>query len=281
MGYDGYQESGECMFSGLYIRYLTAAILIGATLFCGVVTAGTLSYAIGDKVDLSGTAYATSTMYLFVTGPGLDPNGVNPAQMKSPVVSGDPSTFVQVDVENDHWSYIWNTAHQGFSLKGGTYTMYAVSQPVAKNALPAVYGSIEISLSEGGISFPTSGTVMITTSPTGAAVYIDSQFIGNAPKSFTAAVGNHTLRIESPGYKTLVDSFTVTGNGIVTIEKTLVPVPALITTAGIPSGTPIPMTSLSPVPYATTTTPAVSLTTGVGIIAVTGAALVVRNTRER
>ena len=134
---------------------LTAAVLTGAALVCGVVTAGTLSYAIGDKVALSGTAYATNTMYLFVTGPGLDPNGVNPGQMKSPVVSGDPSTFVQVDVENDNWSYIWNTAHQGFSLKEGTYTIYAVSQPVGKNALPAVYGTIEISLSQGGESLPT------------------------------------------------------------------------------------------------------------------------------
>ncbi len=171
----GYEESGDCMLSSSRVRRLTAVVLIGIALFCGTVTAGTLTYAIGDKVDLSGTAYTTNTMYLFVTGPGLDPNGVNPGQMKSPVVTGDPSTFVQVDVENDTWYYIWNTAHQGFSLKEGTYTFYAVSQPVAKNALPSVYGSIEIILSQGEVSVPASGTVSITTSPPGAAVYIDSR----------------------------------------------------------------------------------------------------------
>ena len=137
--------------------YLLTATLIGMALLSGVATAGTLTYTIGDRVPLNGTAYTTNTLYIFVTGPGLDPNGVNPAQMKSPVVSGDPSTFVQVDVTNDRWSYIWNTAHQGFSLREGTYTLYAVSQPVAKNALPAVYGSIDISLSRDGESITGTG----------------------------------------------------------------------------------------------------------------------------
>ena len=57
------------------IRCLTAALLIGIALFCGTVTAGTLAYTIGDKVDLSGTAYTTNSMYLFVTGPAWIPTG--------------------------------------------------------------------------------------------------------------------------------------------------------------------------------------------------------------
>ncbi len=267
------------MFSASRIRTLTAAVLAGFALLCSVVTAGTLMYAIGDKVDLSGTAFDTNTMYLFVTGPGLDPNGVNPSQMKSAVVSGDPSTFVQVDVENNRWSYIWNTAHQGFSLKGGTYTIYAVNQPVGKNALPSVFGSIEISLSQGGVSLPASGTISITTFPPGASVYVDSQFVGSTPRTFTAAVGSHTLRIESPGYQTLVESLPVHDGGLITIERTLVPVP-VITTATMVSPTPhIAVTSLSPVPAATAT-PAIPLSTGIGILATSGAVLV-RQQRRR
>jgi hypothetical protein len=259
------------MFSASRIRALTAAVLTGFTLLCSVVNAGTLIYAIGDKVDLSGTAFDTNTMYLFVTGPGLDPDGVNPSQMKSAVVSGDPSTFVQVDVMNNRWSYIWNTAHQGFGLKGGTYTIYAVSQPVGKNALPAVYGSIEISLSQGGVSLPASGTISITTFPPGASVYVDSQFIGSTPKTFTVAAGNHTLRIESPGYQTLVDSLPVNNAGVISIERTLVPVPS-ITIATVVSPTPH-ITSLSPVP-AGTTTPAIPLSAGIGILAAAGAVII-------
>ena len=267
------------MLSSSRVRRLTAVVLIGIALFCGTVTAGTLTYAIGDKVDLSGTAYTTNTMYLFVTGPGLDPNGVNPGQMKSPVVTGDPSTFVQVDVKNDTWSYIWNTAHQGFSLKEGTYTIYAVSQPVAKNALPSVYGSIEIILSQGGVSVPASGTVSITTSPPGAAVYIDSRFVGNAPASLTAAVGNHTLRIESPGYHTLVESLPVQGAGVITIERILVPVTTIATTT---TASPATETSIpNPSPVSEATSQPVSLAEGIGALATAGAVLFRHHARKK
>jgi hypothetical protein len=254
------------------IRCLTAAVLAGAVLVCGAVTAGMLSYAIGDKVTLSGTAYATNTMYLFVTGPGLDPNGVNPGQMKSPVVSGDPSTFVQVDVVNDNWSYIWNTAHQGFSLKEGRYTMYAVSQPVGKNSLPTVYGTIEISLTRSGEALPTMGTITITTSPPGAAMYVDSQFIGITPKSFQAATGTHTLRIESPGYQTILESLKVNGGETTAIEKILVPVATVINNVTVFPTTQVTITTLPPLPAGTTTLP-LPLSAGIGVLALAGTAL--------
>jgi len=253
-------------------------VLIGAALFCGVATAGTLSYAIGDRIALNGTAYATDTMYIFVTGPGLDPNGVNPAQMKSPVVSGDPSTFVQVDVVNNRWTYIWNTAHQGFSLREGTYTIYAVSQPVGRNALPAVYGSIEISLTQSGESIPTMGTITITTSPPGAAVYIDSQYIGITPHSLEAATGPHTYRIEYSGYQTIIESLTVKGGETTAIEKVLVPVATITTTATVPPTTRATSTTPPPVPAATTTLP-LPLSAVTGILA-TGAALLFQGFRK-
>jgi len=256
--------------------YLLTAILIGIALLCGVATAGTLTYTIGDRVPLNGTAYATNTLYIFITGPGLDPNGVNPAQMKSPVVSGDPSTFVQVDVTNDRWSYIWNTAHQGFSLREGTYTLYAVSQPVGKNNLPAVYGSIDISLSRDGVSLPAMGTITINTSPSGAMVYVDSQFIGTTPKSLETATGPHTIRIESPGYRTILESMTVNGGETTAIEKVLVPVTAVITSPVVSPTTQVTITTLPPVP-AGTGTPSLQLDAGIGILAAAGAILLQRN----
>jgi hypothetical protein len=262
------------------ILCITAAVLAGAVLVCGAVTAGMLSYAIGNKVALSGTAYATNTMYLFVTGPGLDPNGVNPGQMKSPVITGDPSTFVQVDVVNDNWSYIWNTAHQGFSLKEGRYTMYAVSQPVGKNALPAVYGTIEISLSRGGEELPTMGTITITTSPPGAAVYFDSQFVGITPKSFEDTTGTHTLRIESPGYQTVLESLKVNGGETTSIEKILEPVATVINNATVSPTTQATITTLPPLP-AGTTTPPLPLSAGIGILALAGAALLQRMNHKK
>jgi len=260
--------------------YLLTATLLGVALLCGVATAGILTYTIGDRVPLNGTAYATNTMFIFVTGPGLDPNGVNPAQMKSLVVSGDPSTFVQVDVTNDRWSYIWNTAHQGFSLREGTYTLYAVNQPVGKNDLPAVYGSIDISLSRDGVSLPATGTITINTSPPGAMVYVDSQFVGTTPKSLETATGPHTLRIESPGYQTILESVTVNGGETIAIEKILLPVTAVITSPVVSPTTQVTFTTLPPVP-AGTTTQTIPLTAGIGIFAISIASLLWGNHRKK
>jgi hypothetical protein len=260
--------------------YLLTATLIAMALLCSVAAAGTLTYSIGDRVPLNGTAYATTTLYIFVTGPGLDPNGVNPAQMKSPVVSGDPSTFVQVGVTDGRWSYIWNTAHQGFSLREGIYTLYAVSQPVAKNALTAVYGSIDISLSRDGRSFPAMGMITINTSPSGAMVYIDSQFIGTTPKSLEAAPGPHTLRMESPGYQIILESLTVNGGETTAIEKILVPVTAVITSPVISPTTQVTITTLPPVP-AGTGTQAIPLTAGIGIFATSAASLLWCHQRKK
>lgn len=262
------------------LEYLLTAILIGMALLCGVATAGTFTYTIGDRVPLNGTAYATNTMYIFATGPGLDPDGVNPAQMKSPVVSGDPSTFVQVDVTNDRWSYIWNTAHQGFSLREGTYTLYAVSQPVGKNDLPAVYGSIDISLSRNGVSLPATGTITFNTSPSGARVYVDSQSVGATPKSLDTATGPHTLRIESPGYQTILESVTVNGGETTAIEKILVPVTAVITIPVLSPTTQVTITTLPPVP-AGITTQTIPLTAGIGIFATSISSLLWCNHRKK
>jgi PEGA domain len=274
------QASGEPMHSTLPPGYLLIAAIIGTALLCGVATAGTLTYTIGDRVPLNGTAYATNTLYIFVTGPGLDPNGVNPAHMKSPVVSGDPSTFVQVDVTDDRWSYIWNTAHQGFSLKEGTYTLYAVNQPVAKNALPAVYGSIDISLSRYWESFPAFGTINVTTSPPGAWIYVDNQFTGVTPRSFAAVPGTHALRIESPGYQTIVESLAVNSDTVITVEKILVPVATLTATATVHPLTHVTLTTLPMVPEGTVTQ-TIPLTAGTGIFALSVAVLLRYSNRKK
>jgi len=167
----------------------------------------------------------------------------------------------------------------GFSLREGTYTIYAVSQPVGRNALSAVYGSIEISLTQSGESIPTMGTITITTSPPGAAVYIDSQYIGITPHSLEATPGPHTYRIEYSGYQTILESLTVKGGETTAIEKVLVPVATITTTATVPPTTRATSTTLPPVPAATTTPP-LPLSAVTGILA-TGAALLFQGYRKK
>jgi len=114
--------------------------------------------------------------------------------------------------------------------------------------------------------------ITINTSPSGAMVYVDSQFIGTTPKSLEAAPGPHILRIESPGYQTILESLTVNGGETTAIEKVLVPVTAVITSPIVSPTTQVTITTLPPVP-AGTGTHTIPLTVGIGIFATSAASL--------
>src|SRR5215831_7183629 len=45
------------------------------------------------------------------------------------------------------------------------------------------------------------GTVGVTTTPDGAEVYADSQFVGNAPATLKLKPGEHTVTVKMSGYK--------------------------------------------------------------------------------
>ena len=106
-------------------RWFFLVIILGICIACPC-SAADINAAIGDKITISGTSVGTDWIYLFVTGPGLPQNGVNPSRMQIASVTGQPDTFSMVDASSDHWTFIWNTARQGFELKEGIYTMYAV-----------------------------------------------------------------------------------------------------------------------------------------------------------
>ena len=54
------------------------------------------------------------------------------------------------------------------------------------------------------------GTLQITSSPSGAEVYLDGQFQGSTPSTVAdVAPGNHTLEYRYPGYKTWTSVITV------------------------------------------------------------------------
>ncbi len=49
---------------------------------------------------------------------------------------------------------------------------------------------------------PVSGAIQFTSSPSGAQIYLDSQFRGNTPGAVTGIEpGNHTLEFRYPGYE--------------------------------------------------------------------------------
>ncbi len=81
-----------------------------------------------------------------------------------------PDTFVQADVAGDNtWSYKWGTAT--VPLDAGTYTIYAVSQPVdraADHIGDAAYGTVSIIIKKPFVS----ATASQSTVAKGDRIYI-------------------------------------------------------------------------------------------------------------
>ena len=88
---------------------------------------------IGDTVTLNGTVTGINTIavYLFVVGPGLDPEGVTLDNLNIPTGRG-LFTTAPVNMENGSWSYSWDTSVIIGTLKPGNYTVHVVASPVER-----------------------------------------------------------------------------------------------------------------------------------------------------
>lgn len=124
-----------------------------------VTASGDQSYYIGEEIKLSGTNTETDTTYFFIVGPNLNSNG---ATLDAPRTSvTDPVNgghFVLADVDSDTYSYTWETSNS--DLDSGTYTVYALSQPVDKSHLSDVaYGTVSVIIKKPYVSGTSKGTV--------------------------------------------------------------------------------------------------------------------------
>jgi hypothetical protein len=156
----------------------TLLCILIAAVVTGYAAAETREAAIGDDVSLSGTAIGADRVYLFMTGPGVPSGGSRMDSSISPVITGEPDTFTQVDVSSDRWIYTWRTGRISGGLAAGKYTVYAATMPVARNALSGVpYSSIDIILSRP----VTTGRIDVRSTPPGAQVSLNSRYAGDTP----------------------------------------------------------------------------------------------------
>jgi hypothetical protein len=169
-----------------------------ALMATGYGTADTRTGTIGEAVPLSGTAPGYDMVYLFMTGPGVPANGARMDNSNLPVVTGEPDTFTQVPVAvNSSWSYTWQTGRVSGGLAAGQYTIYAATQPAAKNALAGVaYSSTEIYLSHP----VTTGSFVIQSDPARGEVTINGTYFGNTPLTQEMTPGTYQITISLEGY---------------------------------------------------------------------------------
>jgi hypothetical protein len=88
---------------------------------------------VGDTVALSGTITGINTIavYLFVTGPGLNPQGATLDNLNIPTGRG-LFTTAPVNMANGSWSYSWDTSVILGTLEPGNYTVHVVASPVER-----------------------------------------------------------------------------------------------------------------------------------------------------
>jgi hypothetical protein len=83
-----------------------------------------------------------------------------------------------------------------------------------------------------------TGSVSITSSPSGAEVYLDNEYHGTTPVTIKAlAAGNHTVEVRENGYKTWSQNITVISGATQSFSPALVPLAATIP-ALVPTFTP-------------------------------------------
>jgi hypothetical protein len=225
--------------------------LILAALFIIPPSAGqNVSVPIGDTLPLSGSAPGADTIYLYLTGPNLPPNGVKLDDISVPVITGVPSTFVQVPVSaDDTWEYSWNTRTQGGVLDAGIYTVYAVTSPTGRLDLTGrdSYAIITVQLTPPTLTAGFGGSLTIISEPSGGRVRVDGVTEGATPLELTnVTAGEYTVEITKEGYVPATVNTTVQEGENTTVMQTLVPesppVPSI--SAGTPPSTSVPVTAV-------------------------------------
>jgi hypothetical protein len=231
------------------MMYRSILLLIGLALLAGLspAAAQAVSVPIGNTLMLSGSAPGADTVYLYLTGPNLPPNGVKLDDISVPVITGVPSTFVQVPVGTDGtWEYSWNTRTSGGLLDVGTYTVYVVTTPTGRTDLSGrdSYAVIAVTLTRPTLVAGFGGGLTITSEPSGAEVMVDGEPLGTTPLDLTnVSMGEHTVEITKEGYLPVLVNTTVNDGENTTVEQTLVPV---VTTPAItPPSTIPPQTSIA------------------------------------
>ena len=202
-------------------------------LFSGGIAAAQIQAAMGSVVPLSGVSYTGDTVYLFLTGPNLDPSGVALDNVNRPAANGG-TTKVQVDSDG-RWTYKWGTGSAGGRLDAGVYTIWVADGPADVAHLSSVdYSTISVVLGvpsiTAGISGGTDqspvvtqpGSMNLTSIPEGASVVINNDYKGVTPLTVSDLdPGTYNVTFSRFGFARMSTPVTVQSGRVSEVSATL------------------------------------------------------------
>jgi len=218
-------------------------------------TAAPISAVFGEDIPLGGTAPGSDFIYLFLTGPNLPDGGISLAG-GTPVATGVPASFTRVEVQTDDtWRYTWRTGSLGRILDQGTYTIYAVNEPLSRPDLDdaaftlqaVTFGqpveTVTVTVTESG------GSLAIDSSPGMSIVTLDGRTAGVTPLLVSdIPAGSHTLVVTHDGYSDYRSDIVISAGERQEISAVLQPLtptpsnPATFPPAATPAGRLAPFT---------------------------------------
>jgi hypothetical protein len=209
-------------------------LIVVLALFSGATAAGQTQTSLGDVVTLSGYSYAGDTVYLFLTGPNLPPNGVALDNINR---LADQGGATRVDVDADgHWIYQWYTGAVGGKLDAGSYTVWVADGPADRSHLTTVeYSTISVSLSVPSLTAGTSGgsgqsselpqvgSMNFNAIPAGTSVVVNNVYKGMTPLNISGLnQGTYNVTLSHFGYAQLSMPVTVQAGSVSEVNATLV-----------------------------------------------------------
>jgi len=232
----------------IYLLLGLALLALPASAAVSFSTPSPVALTLGDPITLTGTADHTSVLYLFMTGPGTNPNGVSLNDRQALAETGNlVRTYVTPE---GRWEYTWFT--QGISgksgLSAGTYTVYASDTPqhagLLKKCTGCAYDTITVTLSIPAVQ-PTASAEMGSIdlrAPSGLTIKVDGMPRGATPSILTGlSTGVRAIELKSDKYYSWSEGVEVVEDTTVIINanpRTL-PKTGSISVTSSPSGYPI------------------------------------------
>jgi len=99
-------------------------------------------------------------------------------------------------------------------------TQAAVAVPEPK-AVPDEPSMTKPAVAPGSAIDPTKGKINVISVPDGADIYVDNNFVGNAPAALTLPPGQHTVKVSQDGYKDWQKDLSVLAGSEVNLKASL------------------------------------------------------------